>query len=52
MNTPKQSEIDDVLNACCEAEEEGSNWPGMSYEQGVQAAILWMQGYGSNPMED
>jgi hypothetical protein len=50
---PLQTEIDDALNKCSEAADEGfSNWPGMSYEQGVEAAIRWMQGEGSNPMED
>jgi len=26
-------------------------YPGMTYEQGVKAAIEWLQGYGENPME-
>ena len=51
--TPKSCEIDDVMNACAEAEESGgSRYPAMSYEQGVHAAILWMQGEGPNPMDD
>lgn len=46
-------EVNDVLNQCADSEEEGaSRWPGMSYEQGVKAAIEWLQGYGENPMED
>ena len=50
---PDEDDINDVLNQCVEAEESGdSKYPGMSYEQGVQAAIRWMQGDGSNPMED
>lgn len=50
---PDQEVINDVLNQCDKQEEEGgSSWPGMSYEQGVAAAIRWMQGEGMNPMED
>lgn len=50
---PNENEINDVLNQCVESENEGeSRWPGMTYEQGVKAAIEWMQGDGPNPMED
>lgn len=52
MNTPSQSEIDDVLNQCAEASDSGSRWPGMSYEQGVEAAIRWMQGDYEHPLSD
>lgn len=52
MSTPTQDQIDEVLSQCVEALDDGSRWPGMSYEQGVEAAIRWMQGDGSNPMED
>lgn len=31
----------------------GSRWPGMSYEQGVEAGIQWLVGdTDDNPMED
>jgi hypothetical protein len=50
MNTPTQDEAYETL---AKAEEGcGSRWPGMTYEQGVAAAILWMLGEGDNPMED
>ena len=50
---PDQDAINDVLNECAEQEAAGrSRWPGMTYEQGVDAAIRWMQGEGQNPMED
>lgn len=53
MNKPSENEIDDVLNQCIESEENGeSRWPGMTYEQGVKAALEWMQGYGENPLVD
>lgn len=51
---PDQDEIGEVLNQCSEAADSGrSKFPGMSYEQGVEAAIRWMQGDTDvNPMED
>jgi hypothetical protein len=53
MARPTESEIDDVLNQCMEtADNGGSKFPGMSYEQGVQAALEWMRGDGTNPLDD
>ena len=50
---PSQDQIDEVLNQCMEAEDAGSSkWPGMSYEQGVAAAVRWMEGEGQNPLDD
>lgn len=38
-------EIWDLLNQCSYAENEGvSKYPGMSYEQGIKAAIEWITG--------
>lgn len=47
-------EIDEVINKCCDSEDDGkSAWPAMSYEQGVKAALLWVTGqHNDNPMED
>lgn len=47
-------EIDAVLNKASEQEDKGtSRWPGMSYEQGLRAAIDWLTGASDdNPMED
>lgn len=50
----KQSndEIDDVLGKTID-EGGGSRWPGMSYEQGVEAALLWVTGQtDENPMAE
>ncbi len=49
-----QAEIDEQLNRALESEEAGrSKWPGMTYEQGVEAAIRWMSGQVEDkPMED
>lgn len=50
---PSEKEINDVLNKCAESEETGeSRWPGMTFEQGVKAAIEWMQGEGENQLVD
>lgn len=51
---PTQEEIDHVLNQASEAEDSGkSRWPGMTYEQGVHAAIMWILGNSEdNPMGD
>jgi len=34
--------VDEQLNRAMEAEEEGSQYPGMSYEQGVEAVLNWL----------
>lgn len=40
-----QAEIDEVLNEALESEENGrTRWPGMTYEQGVAAALYWVTG--------
>ncbi len=51
---PEREEIDKQLNkAYDQVDRGGSKWPGMSYEQGVIAAIDWVRGYSSDlPMED
>lgn len=50
---PTQKQIDAVLNWCDEAEDEGrSHYPGMTYEQGVAAAIRWLREGWDSPMED
>jgi hypothetical protein len=51
---PTRDEIDEQLNLAAEAEESGgSRWPGMSYEQGVSAALRWATGESNDPpMED
>jgi len=45
-NVDKSSDqIDDLLNRCVDAKEEGvSKYPGMTYEEGVEAGILWVTG--------
>lgn len=49
---PTENEINNVLNECMEKEELGeTRYPGMTYEQGVKAALEWEQGYGENPLD-
>lgn len=52
MNVPSQQEIEAVYAEATAAETEGSKFPGMTYEQGVMAAIEWMQHGGPDPLED
>lgn len=45
MNLPNQSDIDDQLNHCAKSTDSGrSAYPGMTFEQGVEDTIRWMQG--------
>jgi hypothetical protein len=37
-----EDDIDDLMEKCWEAEEQGKNrYLGMSYEQGIKAALMW-----------
>lgn len=51
MDQPTTEQIDACLNWCADAEESGTNFFGMSYEQGVRDAIDWLQGNGSDPSD-
>ena len=46
-----QNEIDELRADACEQMNEGSKFPGMSYEDGIIAVIDWLDGQ-ENPMED
>lgn len=53
MNERTQSEIDEQMNLAADGENDGSKYPGMSYEQGVKAALEWVTGItDTKPMED
>ena len=53
MKLKSEEEIDELLNQCVDSEETGeSKYPGMTYEQGIKAALEWVQGYGEHPLED
>lgn len=51
---PTEAEIDEQLDLAADAADEGaSKWPGMTYEQGVDAALRWATGQSDEkPMED
>ena len=36
------SEVNTVLDQCADSEENGSKYPGMSYEQGVRDTLDWL----------
>jgi len=45
-------QIDELLNRCVESEETGrSEYPGMTYEQGIKAAIEYLDG-GEYPFDE
>lgn len=48
-----QGEIDDVMNEATEQMDEGSKWPGQTYEEGVESALRWLiDEEAPNPMSD
>jgi hypothetical protein len=49
---PTEKQIDAVLKWCDEAFDNGTHYPGESYEEGAKSAILWMRGdVTDSPME-
>lgn len=50
---PQRERMEEQHSKATEAMDEGSKYPGMSYEEGVQAALDWVLGNtGVPPMED
>ena len=47
-----ETQINDVIGKTIDAMSGSSKWPGMSYEEGVQAALDWVLGDGPDPMSD
>lgn len=43
--------IDHVIDWCYEADATGTHYAGMSYEQGVMAAIDWLRGEAEDPTQ-
>ncbi len=53
MSKPTQEQVDKALNHCADLSDAGENpWPGMTFADGVDAAIRWMQGIGEYPLEE
>jgi len=47
------NELNNVLTDIADIKDSvGSKFPGMSYEEGVEATILWLQGEGAHPLEE
>ena len=46
------AEIDEQLNKAAEGIEHGSQYQGMSYEDGIQQFFLWVTGEISDPPFD
>lgn len=47
-----EREIEKLIDRAAKAAEVGSKFPGMSYEEGVIAALEWALGDDIDPMED
>ena len=50
-----EMEIDNLLNQCVEAMHKGSKYPGLTYEQGIEAALCWALNLGrdsDHPLDD
>jgi hypothetical protein len=47
---PPTNEVNAVLDRCSDSMDEESRYPGMSYEDGVRAAIEWMLDLEENPL--
>jgi hypothetical protein len=53
MQVRRQEEIDEVLHRCIDQHAAGgSAYPGMTYEEGVDAALRWVTGKSDNPVFD
>jgi hypothetical protein len=47
-----KKEIDEVLDKVSAANSNGSEYPGMTYEQGIEAMWMWLTGEtDDNPFE-
>ena len=49
MSKPTDEEMEAECDKTYDADENGSAWPGMSYEQGVRAALDWVLGNSDDP---
>lgn len=48
-----KTEIDELLTKCEEAVNEGTGCTFLTYEEGIQSAILWLIGeVDENPLDD
>lgn len=48
----REKDIENLYDWIDEGIEEGSHYPGMSYEDGIKATLDWLFGYSNeNPMD-
>lgn len=53
MNERTEKEINEIIDWAARAEASGrSNFPGMSYEEGVRAALEWVTGQSDDKPND
>lgn len=51
LSVRTQKEVDKVMDLASQGVDLGSKWPGMTYEEGVYAALFWLTNKGAdNPM--
>lgn len=50
--TKAQESIDALIQWAMEGQEEGSHYPGMSYEQGIMDTLDWLEGHAPRPDKD
>lgn len=43
-------EIHELIDQANETEETGTNFGGMTYEDGIKEALLWVMGQASDPL--
>ena len=48
MIVRSKEEIDRVLDWAIEGQDQGSRFPGMSYEDGIRETIDWLTGYSDD----
>lgn len=49
---PSNEALNETIAECSAVEDDGTRFPALSYEQGVQAALRWVLGDGPNPLEE
>lgn len=49
---PNEDEVKDAIGDAEAAEEEGTQFPAMSYEQGVAAGLRWVLDGGDHPLAE
>lgn len=48
----ERADIEEMLQEATARCRDGGNYPGLSYEQGVEAALAWVLGADDNPLID